>query len=153
MENVKNEVSLQEHEELSIGEELKTVNSAIVSFKTMDDSFESKATIYNALNDTDFSLRDYIGKVIEVVNIVAQDVNMTDKQTGELKRATRCVLIDKDGASYGTISSGIKQAIIQICGTVGMPDTWEFPIPLKVLEKTSSNGFRFLTLALSVGKK
>jgi hypothetical protein len=151
-EMVENEIALQgnAHQEMSVQEQFGNAKQEVFTSIVDDGSLESKALVFNAMNDTDYALRDYVGKVIEITNFVAHKIELTDERTGEITNATRCVFIDKDGKTYGTVSSGINQSMVKLFGTVGFPATWENPLPIKVMEKTGRKGFRFLTIGLAL---
>lgn len=151
-EAVANELTVQgnEQHEMSVQEQFGNAKQEVFTSIVDDGTLESKALVFNAMNDTDYALRDYVGKVIEITNFVAHKIQIEDDRTGEITNATRCVFIDKDGKTYGTVSSGINQSMIKLFGTVGFPVTWEKPLPIKVMEKTGRRGFRFLTIGLAL---
>ncbi len=152
MENIKNELEVKENtqHEMSVQEQFGNATQEVFTSIVDDGTLETKALVFNAMNDTDYALRDYVGKVIEITNFVAHKIQLEDERTGEITNATRCVFIDKDGKTYGTVSSGINQSMIKLFGTVGFPSTWEKPLPIKVMEKTGRRGFRFLTIGLAL---
>ena len=113
-----------------------------------NNDFKSKSKVFNAMNDTDFRLRDCVGQTINLVDFVAHKVMLTKEKTGEVEPAIRCVLIDDKGQTYGTVSKGIQQSLTKLFGTVGVPKDWDKPMPIKVVEKSGRNGYRFLTIAL-----
>ena len=151
-EAVETELAVQgnAHHETSVQEQFGNAKQEVFTSIVDDGTLESKALVFNAMNDTDYALRDYVGKIIEITNFVAHKIQIEDERTGEITNATRCVFIDKDGKTYGTVSSGINQSMIKLFGTVGFPATWENPLPIKVMEKTGRRGFRFLTIGLAL---
>lgn len=152
IEAVANELTTQGNaqHEMSVQEQFGNAKQEVFTSIVDDGSLENKALIFNAMNDTDYALRDYIGQVIEITNFVAHKIQIEDERTGEITNATRCVFIDKDGKTYGTVSSGINQSMVKLFGTVGFPSTWENPLPIKIMEKTGRRGFRFLTIGLAL---
>lgn len=150
-----NEVTVHENgqHELSVQEQFENARQEVFTSIVDDGSIENRALIFNAMNDTDYALRDFVGKVIEITNFVAHKITLTDERTGEVSTATRCVFIDKDGKTYGTVSSGINQSMVKLFGTVGFPASWDNPLPIKVMEKTGRKGFRFLTIGLALNPK
>lgn len=151
-EAVENELAVQGNaqHEMSVQEQFGNAKQEVFTSIVDDGTLESKALVFNAMNDTDYALRDYVGKVIEITNFVAHKITLEDERTGEITHATRCVFIDKDCKTYGTVSSGINQSMVKLFGTVGFPATWENPLPIKVMEKTGRKGFRFLTIGLAL---
>ena len=108
-----------------------------------DGTRKSAIAIYNAINSADESLGDHIGDVIEVVNIVAHPVEVTDEQTGEIIEALRTVLIDKKGKSYVAVSQGITNSLSRIFSLIGTPDNgaWEKePVKMKIKQVKTRNG-------------
>lgn len=151
-EAVANELTVRgnEQHEMSVQEQFGNAKQEVFTSIVDDGTLESKALVFNAMNDTDYALRDYVGKIIEITNFVAHKIQIEDERTGEITNATRCVFIDKDGKTYGTVSSGINQSMVKLFGTVGFPTTWENPLPIKIMEKTGRRGFRFLTIGLAL---
>lgn len=154
-ENKMNELTVHENEqhELSVQEQFENARQEVFTSIVDDGSIENRALVFNAMNDTDYALRDFVGKVIEITNFVAHKITLTDERTGEVSTATRCVFIDKDGKTYGTVSSGINQSMVKLFATVGFPATWDNPLPIKVMEKTGRKGFRFLTIGLALNPR
>ena len=154
-ENKMNELTVHENgqHELSVQEQFENAKQEVFTSIVDDGSIENRALVFNAMNDTDYALRDFVGKVIEITNFVAHKITLTDERTGEVSIATRCVFIDKDGKTYGTVSSGINQSMVKLFATVGFPSSWENPLPIKVMEKTGRKGFRFLTIGLALNPK
>lgn len=154
-ENKMNEVTVHENaqHELSVQEQFENAKQEVFTSIVDDGSIENRALVFNAMNDTDYALRDFVGKVIEITNFVAHKITLTDERTGEVSTATRCVFIDKDGKTYGTVSSGINQSMVKLFATVGFPATWDNPLPIKVMEKTGRKGFRFLTIGLALNPR
>lgn len=111
-----NEIALQgsTQHEMSVAEEFGNAKQEVFTSLPDDGTIETKALVFNAMNDTDYALRDYVGKVIEITNFVAHKITLEDEKTGEITRATRCVFIDKDGKTYGTVSSGINQSMVKL---------------------------------------
>lgn len=151
-EAVANELTVQGNaqHEMSVQEQFGNAKQEVFTSIVDDGTLESKALVFNAMNDTDYALRDYVGKIIEITNFVAHKIQIEDERTGEITNATRCVFIDKDGKTYGTVSNGINQSMVKLFGTVGFPGTWENPLPIKIMEKTGRRGFRFLTIGLVI---
>lgn len=150
MKEIRNEMKPVPVNETSVKEQFNNAQQEVFTSIVDDGTLESKAIVFNAMNNTDYALRDYVGKVIEITNFVAHKIELTDERTGEVSNATRCVFIDKDGKTYGTVSSGINQSMVKLFGTVGFPNTWDKPLPIKVMEKKGRKGFRFLTIGLAL---
>ena len=108
-----------------------------------DGTRASQIKIYNAINSVDETLAEHINEVLEIVNIVAHPIELTDEETGEIFTALRTVLIDKNGISYGAVSGGITNSLARIFAIVGKPDggAWEDePVKIKVKQVQTRNG-------------
>ena len=104
-----------------------------------DGSRKSKVAIYNAINNAENSLTDFIGKPLEIVDVVAHPVTLTDDETGEIVQALRVVLIDKNGIGYTGVSQGITNSLARIFKIIGMP-TWKEPVKMEVKQVKTRNG-------------
>ena len=90
---------------------------------------EEKKVLYNATAAPDYKLSDFIGKEIAITHVYAEQVEMTNQETGETQVAPRIVLIDADGHSYQCVSSGILHSLNRLFAIYG-PAPW--PNGLKV---------------------
>ena len=106
---------------------------------------EEKITMYNAVNNPDYKLSDFTGKVIYIKDVVADRVENLSDETGEMKANARVVLIDKDGKSYQCVSSGIYNAIKKLIAIFGEP-TWDEPLAVEVQNISTSKGRKTLSL-------
>lgn len=143
MEEAKNEIIMSEN---SIATDFENSNRNMYSTIKNDGTIESKKKIYNALNNTSETLSDHVGKVINLRDFIAHKAIYENDETGEITEDTRCILIADDGTSYSTISKGIASAIQQIFGIFGTPDLWSQPLPIKIIEKKSRKGYKYLTI-------
>lgn len=108
-----------------------------------DGTRKSKVKIYNAINSSEKSLSDMIGKRIDVVDVVAYPVQLTDEETGEVIDTIRTVLIDKDGVGYNAVSSGITNSLNKIFGIIGTPENGAWhnePVKMEVRQVKTRNG-------------
>lgn len=134
--------------------EFKSTNAVMVSVEDManpgeslmycsmksDGSLQSKAAIFNTVNAPDKKVSDCIGDIINLVDIVAHPIHLTDENTGETIQAMRIVLVDESGVSYEAVSGGLVNAVQRILQIFGQPETWETPIPVKPIQKGTRNG-------------
>lgn len=100
----------------------------------------SKIKVYNAINSTAHSLADHINEILEIVDVVAHPVTLTDENTGEVIKAIRTVLIDVNGESYDAVSGGIVNSLQRIFSIVGMPSWVDEPLKIKVKQVKTRNG-------------
>lgn len=108
-----------------------------------DGSRKAKVAIYNAVNNSEKSLSDMIGKPLDIVDVVAYPVTLADEETGEVIESIRTVLIDKDGTSYSAVSSGITNSLSKIFAIVGSPlnGAWhDEPVKMEVKQVNTRNG-------------
>lgn len=108
-----------------------------------DGTRKTQVAIYNAINGADEALGDHINEILEIVNVVAHPVTITDEVTGEIKEALRTVLIDKNGKAYTAVSGGIANAMSRIMSIIGEPTNgaWEKePVKMKVKQVKTRNG-------------
>lgn len=99
------------------------------------DTPEEKAVLFRAMNNPDGRLKDCINLVIYVKDLFCEVVECTNKETGEVSKCPRIVVIDKDGKSYQSVSLGVFNAFKKLMMVYGQP-TWAEPIPVKVKQIT-----------------
>lgn len=112
-----------------------------------DGSRAAQVKIYNAINNKGESLDDHMGEVLEIVNIAAHPVTLTDELTGEIIEALRVVLIDKNGKNYDAVSQGIVSSLQKIFGIVGVAP-YEPALKIKVVQQKTRKGFKTNTIEL-----
>lgn len=105
-----------------------------------DGTRASKVKIYNAINGAEASLTDYIGKPLEIVDVVAHPIRIADEVTGEIIDTVRVVLIDKNGVGYTAVSQGIVNSLARIFQIVGMPSWIDEPVKMEVKQVKTRNG-------------
>ena len=96
------------------------------------ETVEEKATLYNAMNNTEKRIKDCINEVIEIKDVFVEVVNCTNQETGECSRCPRTVLIDVNGVGYQAVSLGVFSALKKLFNVFGEPSEWEAPIKLKI---------------------
>lgn len=92
---------------------------------------EAKALVYNAMNNPTHRVGDMINQVIAVKDVLAEQIEIANDETGEVSLAPRVVLIDDKGESYQAVSNGIYNAVKKLIAVFGAP-TWDEPIPVRV---------------------
>lgn len=144
MEN-KNEMTVykQDVASVSILEQFKNPDGQFYCSLKNDGTRKSQVAIYNAINGADESVSDHINEILEIVNVVAHPVTLTDEETGEIVEALRTVLIDKNGKAYVAVSGGIANALSRIMSIIGEPTNgaWEKePVKMKIKQVKTRNG-------------
>lgn len=107
---------------------------------------EEKALLYNAVNSPDYTISDFIGKKIEIADVVIEKVDTIAKDTGEVVQSPRVVLIDKNKKSYSCVSFGIFNAVKKLTIIFGNPSWADDPICVEVQNITTQNGRKVMTL-------
>lgn len=110
------------------------------------DPTEQKHMI-NALSATSHSLSEYVNMEITIKNFVIEQIEIADKDTGELRPAWRTVIVDTDGSSYGCASIGVFNSIRHIVMFKGTPEQWNEPLTVRVKE-TNKGANRILSLEI-----
>ena len=83
---------------------------------------------------------------LNVVDIVLQEVQIANENTGAIEDSIRITLITDEGVAYHATSKGIAQSLKQAMGIFGTPDTWDEPLVVRPVEEKGRNGFYYLTL-------
>lgn len=100
---------------------------------------ESKVAVFNASNNPDHKVGDYINKVIVVKDVLAELIEVTNDETGEVEVTPRVVLIDVDGESYQAVSKGIFNALKKAIAIFGAP-TWDEGLPCLIKQVSVGKG-------------
>lgn len=100
---------------------------------------ESKVAVFNASNNPDHKVGDYINKVIVVKDVLAELIEVTNEKTGEVEVTPRVVLIDMDGKSYQAVSKGIFNALKKAIAIFGAP-TWDEGLPCLIKQVSVGKG-------------
>lgn len=110
------------------------------------ETMEEKALVFNAANNPQHKISDFINKKIMVRDVYAETLELVNKETGEVDKAPRIVLIDANGEAYECVSVGMFSALKKLIATFGEP-TWKQPIPVVVKQEKVANG-SMLTLSV-----
>lgn len=110
------------------------------------ETMEDKALVFNAANNPQHKVADFINKKIMVRDVYAETLEFVNRETGEFEKAPRIVLIDHKGEAYECVSVGMFSALKKLIATFGEP-TWEQPIPVIVKQEKVANG-SMLTLSV-----
>ena len=106
--------------------EIIRINEETPSYCSMvAESRQEKAVLYNAVQNPDSKISDHINQKIQFVNVKMEQVEMTDEETGETRKAIRTILITPDGKGILCTSNGIARSLYDMFTIFGTPDTWE----------------------------
>lgn len=99
----------------------------------------AKAKVYNAMNNPDHKVADFINKTIKVKDVLVEMIELPNEETGVIEPAPRVVLIDDKGDAYQAVSQGIYNAIKNAIQIFGAP-TWDDPLICTVKQVAVKNG-------------
>ena len=108
---------------------------------------EDKKELFNALETCDALLNDCVGEEINIKDVYCEEREVTDEETGEIKKKYRTILFDVSGQTYATGSYGIFNIMKKLFAIYGTP-TWENGVKVKVAKRPIGNGKSTLTLTL-----
>lgn len=108
-------------------------------------TFEGKVKLYSALQNAE-KLADHLNEPLRMVNAVAQSVQVTDEQTGEMTNSARVIIVTDDGKAYAATSPTLLAGLNTMLGIFGTPNTWKKPIAVKVVEHRSRRGYKFYSI-------
>lgn len=108
---------------------------------------DEKKILFKATNDPDHRIKEFVNKPIKVKDVFVEVVECTNRETGEVRKCPRIVLIDDKKVSYTAVSLGVFSALRKLFSIFGTPDTWEKPITVtpKTIEKDK---YSILTLSM-----
>lgn len=100
---------------------------------------KKSAKIYNALNNPEYRIADFINKDIAVADVLIEIADILNEDTGEVSQVPRVVLIDEAGKAYQSASFGMFACIKNAIKVFGEP-TWEPAIVFTIKQKPTKNG-------------
>ena len=124
-------------------------SGTLALYSTLNTSEKSgQLQLLTAISDAE-ALSDHVGEDIKLSHFVLQATTITDDD-GKESDAVRSILIDADGNAYAAVSDGMVKSLQNMVAILGHPSTWEEPTSIKVVEKKSRRGFRFMTISYAV---
>lgn len=108
---------------------------------------EGKIKFYSALQNAE-KLDEHLNEPLNMTNVVAQAVQVTDDQTGEISNTVRVIIVTDDGKAYAATSPTLAAGLNTMFGIFGTPNTWTEPLCIKVVERRSRRGFKFFNIEL-----
>lgn len=127
-------------------------NAGTALFKTFEakpgEEFQDAVKVFGALNNAE-PIADHLNEVINLRHIVATNVVITDRITGQPVELTRIVLVDDEGNSFAAISNGLYRSVQNILGSFPPVHTWPAPLPIKIVSKRAARG-NYFTAQLAV---
>lgn len=110
------------------------------------DDFETRAAVLEAVMSSE-SLADNLGATIDLANVIVQQIEMPDTQTGELRPVPRVLLIDASGRAFHAISGPVFRDVQNIIGILGQPSSWPKPLSIRVVQEGAGTR-RYFTVKL-----
>lgn len=129
--------------------ELSFTGGTGASISTVDlSTFEGKVKNLNAIQNAQ-SANDYIGKTLNVTDVIFQQAQFVDEETGEISDGVRTIFLLDDGAAVAFASDVIVRSIKAVIATFGAPENWpNHMLPLKVEQKQGKGTHRFYLLSV-----
>ena len=134
-----------------------TTNTELVAFNTEETTLgtvqhfidtstrEGKIKLYSALQNAE-KLDEHLNEPLAMVNAIAQAVQVTDDQTGEISNTVRVIIVTADNKAYSATSPTLAAGLNTMFGIFGTPDKWAEPLTIKVVERRSRRGFKFFSI-------
>ena len=113
-----------------------------------DGTRASKVAIYNAVNNAEEQLSEHVNEVLEIVDVIAHEIDLPDMNTGEVVKVVRTVLVDVNGVGYQAVSQGVISSLSKIFQIVGLPSWIDEPVKMKPKKVKTANKFEVLTIEL-----
>ena len=129
---------VQAIEKVNLNTELSE-NATSVYCSVQGGDRKTKALVYNASNNPEHKVADFINKTINVKDVLVEIIQVENEETGELEEAPRVVLIDDKGAAYQAVSAGMFSAIKKAIQIFGQP-TWDEPLPMLIKQVSVKRG-------------
>lgn len=133
-----------EYREQNLQQNLTESSDCFCSLKA--ETPEEKAILFRIMNSPEKRISDCINQTILVKDVYCEVVQVTNKETGELNKCPRVVLVDKDGIGYQSVSFGIYGSLKKLFQVYGVP-TWNEPVPVKVIQISREKN-KILTLTI-----
>lgn len=131
-----------------VGDDLSMFNWTKVAeqFCTMEaNTPEEKRILFKAMNQPDKRLSECINMTLNIKDIYAEVVQITDQNTGEIINAPRIVMIDTNGIGYQCVSKGMLSSLKKLFAVYGSP-TWQEGLAVTVKQIKTRDNRSVLTL-------
>lgn len=130
------------NELMRLTDENPTYCSMVVS------SREQQKAFYNAVQNCDKKISDYINKELTFTDIYMEKTELMEKDdkgnpTGVIQDAVKIVLILEDGTGVVSTSKGVLASIYAMFRIFGTPDIWEEPMTVRVKQIETAKGRTF----------
>lgn len=109
-------------------------------------TMDGKMALYNAMQTAD-KVDEHLNEPLHVTNVLAQAIEVANKETGEIDSSTRVVVHAEEG-DFAASSPTLAHAFGNLFAIFGTPDKWAAPLVLKIVEKKSRRGYKFFDIEL-----
>ena len=109
-------------------------------------TMDGKMALYNAMQTAD-KVDEHLNEPLHVTNVLAQAIEVTNQETGEINPSTRVVIHAEEG-DFAAASPTLAHSFGNLFAIFGTPDSWSTPLVLKVVERKSRRGRKFFDLEL-----
>lgn len=120
--------------------------TSICSIKPEPGNVELAKTVYNAMNNPEHKLSDFVNKKVVVENYLIEVAEIADEDTGVVATVPRTVLISPDGESYMATSKGVFNSIRNAVAVLG-DAPWAGGVTFEVKQQKVGRG-NMLTLMM-----
>lgn len=131
--------TLTVHQEMSLVDEIENANKRAYCSIPLDNE-NNKKLMLKIAQKADKRVADILNTPIKLANVFIQSYEKVDEETGEVQTKVRTILIDDANNSYASASRGLYNSLLKLFAILGMPDSWEKPIDIKVVEVGMKNG-------------
>lgn len=133
----------------NVGAAIASLNDSSASHYSSikQDTFAGKRAVAKALANSE-PIADNLHKEFNLAHVIVQQVGIADEKTGEVTDSFRVTLITDEGQAYHGTSVGLFNSVRQLLSSLGEPESWDEPIPVKVVEKRGRSGWRYQTIEL-----
>lgn len=113
--------------------EIQEGNISYCSFPM--NTIEEKKKAFSIISNPEKRLSDMINKKIRMKDLFAEQVEITDENTGEIINTVRMVIVDDKGVGYACVSKGVFNSMSRLIGLIGHPSEWKEPLTIEIKSK------------------
>lgn len=124
---------------LSVDTALNAESGTMICSIVNDGDRDAQSRIFNAMNDPDHRIADFINKEISVQDVLIEIRDILNDETGEIVKVPRVVLISPDGTSYQATSVGIFGSVKNAFHAFGNAP-WNPALTFTIKQKPVKNG-------------
>lgn len=123
-------------------------NTALAVLTGKKDSLELKKLMYNLATSADTRLSAMVNKPIVIKGVTFTAAEITNSDTGEIETRERGLVIDADGNTYHSVSTGLVNSLRAFVNAFGDEQNGFYvineDIPATIEEKQTKNGHTYI---------